>query len=163
MSYPETFKKSVVAQLLSLGGPSERELIAEAGISKSTLHRWKSIYSAGSTRNMKKTRMKSPKNWTAEEKLAAVMESSALDKGALGAWCRAKGVHASQLALWREQLLASVRKGPKVDPEKKALKLEVKELKRDLRRKEKALAETAAILVLKKKLAAYFGEDEEDI
>ena len=113
MSYPEIFKKSVVSKLLSPGGPSERELLAEAGISKSTLHRWKSIYTKGSTRKMKKSRTRRPKEWTPEEKLGAVAETATLDEVALGAWCRSKGVHVSQLCIWREQFLASVRKAPR--------------------------------------------------
>ena len=37
----------------------------------------------------------------------------------------------------------------------------MKELEKELRRKEKALAETAAILVLRKKLNAFFSAAEE--
>lgn len=161
MWYPESFKEATVAKLLSPHGPNEKELLIETGISKATLHRWKAIYAKGSKQRMPR-RQKRTKDWTPEEKLAAITDTATLTDEELGAWCRAKGVHASQLALWKEQFLASVRKGPKVDPEKKALRNQVKDLKRELGRKEKALAETAAILVLKKKLADYFGEDEEN-
>ncbi|GAB7198704.1 hypothetical protein OS12_01450 [Dickeya oryzae] len=39
---------------------------------------------------------------------------------------------------------------------------EIKQLKRELARKEKALAEAAAILVLRKQLRDYYGVTDED-
>jgi transposase-like protein len=106
---------------------------------------------------------KSPHQWSAEEKFTAVMQAANLTDEELGAFCRSKGVHASQLKQWRENFLASVRKGPKVDPEKKGLEKQIASLQRDLRRKERALAEASALLVLKKKAALIWGEGEEDL
>ena len=104
---------------------------------------------------------KRPQDWTAEEKFMAIMETAAMNEEELGSYCRRNGVTSEQLSLWKETCLASIRKGPKVDPERKILEKENKFLKRDLRRKEKALAETAALLVLKKKAAEIWGEGEE--
>ncbi len=44
----------------------------------------------------------------------------------------------------------------------KADKKRIKELERELKRKDKALAEAAAILVLRKKFNAYWSDDSEE-
>ena len=103
-----------------------------------------------------------PQDWSADEKFMAILETANMTEGELGSYCRRSGLTSSQLKLWKEMCLASIRKGPKVDPEKKGLEKEMKMLKRDLRRKEKALAETAALLVLKKKAAQIWGYEEEE-
>lgn len=91
-----------------------------------------------------------PQDWSAEEKFQAVMETANLNETELGAYCRRNGLHTQILEIWRETCLTSIRKGPRINPAEKALKKENKELKRDLRRKVKALAEATALLILKK-------------
>ena len=39
---------------------------------------------------------------------------------------------------------------------------QIKQLKQEIKRKDKALAEAAAILILRKKLNALWGEDEDE-
>lgn len=139
----------MVSRLSSPGGPGIPDLARETGISAATLLRWRRSHQIEGMETLDK-KEKRPQDWSAEEKFMAILEISNMSEEALGAYCRRNGVHASQLELWKEQCLASVRKGPKVDPEKKALSQEIKELKRDLRKKEKALAEASALLILKK-------------
>ena len=93
---------------------------------------------------------------TAEEKVALVLEAAAVPEAELGAFLRRKGVHEAQHAEWREQVtqlaVAGLRGPSKRD--RKAASVEarrVRDLERELQRKEKALAEAAALLVLKKK------------
>ena len=105
---------------------------------------------------------KRPQDWSAEEKFQAVMDSANLNEEELGAYCRRNGLHAEVLGIWRETCLTSIRKGPRVNPVEKALKMELKKVKRDLRRKDKALAEATALLILKKKAELIWGEEGED-
>jgi transposase-like protein len=105
---------------------------------------------------------KRPQDWSAEEKLQAVMDAANLNEADLGEYCRRNGLHTEVLEIWRETCLTSIRKGPRINPVEKALQKEIKELKRDLRRKEKALAEATALLILKKKAALIWGTDGED-
>ena len=106
---------------------------------------------------------KRPQDWSAEEKLQVVLESSSISSEELGAFLRSKGLHESHLEQWRSQMLnglhgkASLKKTKKNGQTK-----EVKELKRELARKDKALAEAAALLVLKKKAQAIWGDEDED-
>lgn len=161
MAYSKEFREALVARLLSPGGPGMRALVRESGVNRNTLRRWKAEFLEGGGWSLE-SKPKKPQDWSAEEKFLAVQETGPINEEDLGAYCRRNGLHVSQLNMWKEQCLASIRKGPKTDPEKKELRQEVKELKRELRRKEKALAETAALLVLKKKVATIWGEEDED-
>ena len=106
--------------------------------------------------------MKRPQDWSAQEKLAAVMEAASLSDEELGAFLRSRGLHEAQLQQWRELMLAglepaAVQRGKQASEGKR-----VRELEKELRRKDKALAETAALLVLKKKAQAIWGDEDDD-
>jgi len=114
--------------------------------------------------NNEKSVSKSPRQWTAREKLEAVLEASRLTDEELGKFLREKGLHSAQLEEWRlaaEVALDSPKKSGRrrVSPEKKV----IKGLEKDLRRMEKALAEAAALLVLQKKAQAIWGDGDDDI
>ena len=92
---------------------------------------------------------KRPENWPAEQKLKTVQEYDALpDEEAQGRLLRKRGLHSGDIERWREEMLQALgRKPNRKDPKNQR----IKELESELRRKEKALAETAALLTLKKK------------
>ena len=158
--YSREFREEMILKLLSPGGPTIPALAERTGVGKTTLARWKGEYLRLEATDMVKP--KRPSDWTAEEKLQAILDTHSLSETETGAWCRTNGLHVKQLDLWREQVLAGIRKGPKSDPEKKALRTEILDLERELRRKEKALTEAAALLVLKKKAQAFLGAAEDD-
>jgi len=107
-------------------------------------------------------RAKRPQDWTGEERLQALIETAGLSEEQVGSWCRGHGLHTHHLAQWRRELTAG-RPGDQGSQETvRALRAENRELKKALRRKEQALAETAALLVLKKKAASIWGEREDD-
>ena len=90
-----------------------------------------------------------------------------MDEASKSAWCRANGVYPQELAVWRENAMSALSGDavPRTSAqEAKQDRRKIKELEREIRRKDKALAETAALLVLSKKVAAIFnrdmGEDE---
>jgi hypothetical protein len=100
---------------------------------------------------------------SSEEKFAVVLESASLNEVELGEYCRRKGLYPQQIHAWRDSCLqANAPAAPKVDRTKlKAQAKHIKQLEAELRRKEKALAEAAALLVLQKKVQALW-EDPED-
>lgn len=158
MAYPAEFREAAVQKLLRPGSPGIEAVARQLNINSNTLTRWRNNYLGRG--NMSKG--KSPKDWTSEEKFKAILETSDLEPTAVGEYCRRNGIHASQLEMWKEQCLASMRRGPKVDPEKRTLENENKSLKKELLRKERALAETAALLVLKKKAEALWRDLEDE-
>jgi transposase-like protein len=98
---------------------------------------------------------------TAEEKLLAIAEAAGVGEPELGAWLREEGLHTADLERWRRQALEGL-KGSRARRSKgqTAEAKRIRELERELRRKEKALAETAALLVLKKKMEVFWEADE---
>lgn len=102
-----------------------------------------------------------PQDWTPEERLRAVQEANALSDQELGEFLRREGLHEADLTQWRraalEGLTPSRERRGKKSPEKKR----IAQLEKELRRKDKALAETAALLVLKKKVQAIWGDEDD--
>ncbi len=155
-----------------MAGPravSANALSQETGVSQGSLSRWlREVGSVGGmTRSSGKTK-NSKKAWTGAEKLRVVTEAAGLSESDLGALLRHEGMHETQLAEWRhsaEAALGEMARG-RAKPSSEDLRTaaRIKELEREVRRKDKALAETAALLVLKKKVQEIWGtwEDEDD-
>ena len=94
-------------------------------------------------------------HWSSEQRLQALLESHALTGPELNAWCREKGLFEHQLKQWRQAFCSVSEPDPRqCRTELRALKTKNEQLQRDLHRKDKALAETAALLVLQKKFQA---------
>ena len=104
-------------------------------------------------------------HWSAEAKLAVVVETTPMSETERGQYCREKGVLPEQVKRWRTECLQGFQISESMSKvareQSKADKAQIKALKKALREKEKALAEAAAILVLRKKLNALWEEDDE--
>lgn len=105
------------------------------------------------------------RQWSGAERLLALHESHGLSGEALHAWCREKGLYEHQLSAWREAFCnspepESAQERRQSKAELKALQSKHEVLQRELRRKERALAEAAALLVLQKKFQALLGDEE---
>ena len=102
---------------------------------------------------------KRPRNWTAEQKMEAVVAYEGMNEEERGLYLRGHGLYSVDIERWRAEMLQSLNKKPKKgDPKDRR----IRELEGELRRKEKALAETAALLVLKKKAQAIWGDSEDE-
>jgi len=163
--YSAAFRSKMVAKLTGPHAKSANALSAETGLAQATLSRW--LREASTLRrrmpnddDVPETR-KQPQEWSPEEKLRVVLEASALSEGELGAYLRSKGIHSAVLEEWRQQALAGLR-GTETASKLQTESREVRELKRELKRKDKALAETAALLVLKKKAQEIWGDEDDD-
>ena len=171
--YSKAFRTLMVQKMTSPDRPDVESLSAEVGFPQSTLYRWVSDAGKLTPRSdsvaplvtdptQRPLKMKRPQDWNAKEKLAAVLEAASLSDEELGAFLRSKGLHEAQLQQWRDLMLAGLEP-MKVSRDKKAPETKrIRELEKDLRRKDKALAETAALLVLKKKAQAIWGGEDDD-
>lgn len=159
-------KEKMIKRMLPPENISPSNLSIETGISKSTLATWKTRAINGQTTKDHGR----PKNIiTSREKFMIVMETYTLSEIELSKYCRENGFYAEDIKKWRLTCIDAntVKVEDRVDTndlkaELTEEKKKFKELQKDLRIKEKALAETAALLVLRKKLNAIFGENEED-
>lgn len=169
MRYSPAFRALMIQKMTDPDGPSPVSLADEIGVSRSSLYRWVSEADTGDiaaaaepptfAESMKRlTNMKRPQDWSAEEKLTAVLEAAALSEDEMGVFLRSRGLHDAQLQQWRDQMLIGLE--PKAV--KRAESKRIHELEKELRRKDKALAETAALLVLKKKAQEIWGDEDDD-
>jgi transposase-like protein len=140
------------------------ELVEATGITDVTLYTWrKQARAAGA---VVPGDGKQADQWSSQEKFRVVLESAGLNEAELAEYCRRKGLYVEQIKAWRtvcEQAngLPRPAKTRHERDEEKASKKRIKQLEREMRRKEAALAETAALLVLRKKAEALWGKDED--
>lgn len=161
MQYTVAFRAKMVQRMLGPNAKSATALADEIGINQPTLSRW---LRDARTLSGTMTRQKNQSlKWTSSEKLRIVLTASQLKDDELGAFLRREGVHEHQLEQWRSMILAALdgdaAKKPR-GPSPEARELVV--LRRDLRRKDTALAEVSALLVLKKKADAIWGVVDDD-
>ena len=112
-----------------------------------------------------KKQSKRPQDRTAEEKLNIIIEYENLPEERRGQYLRKEGLYAENIASWRKQLEAALspsKKMPIKDSGRPEDRRKIKELERELMRKDKALAETTALLVLKKKANLIWGTGEDE-
>jgi len=171
MEYGDAVRARMVRRMVGPSSVSATALAAEVGIPQQTLSRW--LRAAATVRSVSSTKPsdpsiqtqeplvpRRPQDWAPLERAAAVLEASQLAEGELGEFLRRKGLHREHLDEWRlalEESLAQPRSGRRPSGEAKR----IKELERELARKDKALAEATAILVLKKKLSALWGDEDD--
>jgi hypothetical protein len=162
--YSPERKEAVIKRMMPPENTPVPVLVEETGISDVTLYHWrkqaraKGLVVPGDGRN--------PENWSPEDKFAVVLETATMNEAELAEYCCKKGLFVEQIAVWKENCLqgnASAAEQSKAEKRQARLaRKEVKQLKRELRRKEKALAETAALLALRKKMHAIWGEDADE-
>lgn len=162
--YTKEEKEKLIARMLPPEGISISKLSVETGISKSTLATWKSKATVSKIKGSNT----SNKAISSREKFLIVMKTYTMSESDLAKYCRENGLYVEEVKQWRSSCIAAndstknINKSSILEDQLKEEKKKAKELEKDLRRKEKALAETAALLVLRKKLDAIFGESEED-
>jgi transposase-like protein len=172
MHYAEMFKRKMIQKMTGPDAISATALSRQVEVSQSTLSKWlrkagieppcvNLNESHGHTKMAKKMISKAPKEWSAEEKLKVVLEASAVADDQLGAFLRLKGLHETHLQQWRLQMLDGLQNGcsPKKPKRNTSDIKRIRALEKELKRKDKALAETAALLVLKKKVQEIWGDD----
>lgn len=160
MRYTKEFRDKVIERALS-GGDLQETLAAEFGIGRSTIQYWLREHRREHTQSVSnKDKRASP--WGRAEQLEALLATHGLSEEQLGAWCRQHGVHSYQLAQWRQALIEGPQDKATSAGQTRTLRQENRSLRKELRRKDRALAEATALLVLKKKASAIWGEEEDD-
>jgi transposase len=157
--YTEEFKKVAVQKYFSKGNRSLLDLCKEIGISRSSLRIWVQQYKKYANNSGMKDIPKRPQDWTAAEKIRALFEYENLSLEKQGEFLRSNGLHSSHVLEWKKLCISSL--SSKVNnTEVIEANRKIKELERDLSRKDKALSETAALLVLKKKADLIWGIED---
>ena len=172
MGYPDMFKRSMIQKMTGTDAISATALSKEVDVPQPTLSKWLRMAGIGpsyvSNNVQEYTKMAKikdsmrPNDWSAEDKLKVVVEASSLDDKHLGALFRRKGLHQAHIEQWRSQMLNGLQKDPSKNKSgRKNVDVQrIRALEKELNRKDKALAETAALLVLKKKVQEIWGDED---
>ena len=157
-TYSEAFIEQALVKAYSRGNRSITSVANDLNMNHHTLRYWMQKKSM-KTNGTAPVKEKRPNDWTFEEQLTALQESHGLTGEALQAWCRERGLFPHNLTSWKAAFCAGGKEAAPKPGEIRSLKDENVKLKRELLRKEKALAEAAALLILQKKFRALW-EDE---
>ncbi len=150
MRYSEGEKEKIVKEMLTSKFDGMTKLSKESGISMSTLYKWKDKYKGQKGEEMSKSSIKES---NASEKFEYILEASKMNEEELGKWLRTKGLHNEHLVIWKQELQKILmNERQKKSKELLESRAEIQRLEKELQRKEKALAEMAALVVLKKKV-----------
>lgn len=167
MAYGPRVRERLVQRLFGPTPMTMSALAEESGISQQTLSRWRSAASTvpAMSQHQKQKRSatpKSPRQWTAAEKLQVVLDATALSDAELGAFLRERGLHTTQLLSWRATIAAALSERPRRKPEARAEQQRIRVLEKELLRKDRALAEVTALLALRKKVEMIWGDGDGD-
>lgn len=161
MEYSRAVKLGVLKKVLPPEARSIVEVSRETGINDQTIRNWVKKSESGIFPDS--LQESSPRFMSPKEKYQLVLEAAGVDNEQLGGFLRERGLHSEHLTIWDQELREMIdKKNDKKDQELKALKKRNQELEKELQRKEKALAEAAALLLLKKKLDALMGDQKGD-
>jgi len=159
--YSQEFKEQIVRKMMPPTSQSVAQISRETHISSPTLYAWRNQYRAQGY--VVPATHKDPEGWDWKAKAAAVIATQTMNEAEKSAYCRAQGIYPEQLEAWEIGFEAADSiKSPLSKAEEAAARKKMKQLERELRRKDKALAEAAALLVLSKKVQAIWGTKEED-
>ncbi len=162
--YSKERKDAVIQKMMPPLNTPISQLIKETGISDATLYTWR--------KQARKQGLtvpgdgKNPEDWSSEDKFAVVLETATLNEAELAEYCRKKGLYVEQIAAWKASCLSAnknqAQQKKQLQEQRSQDKKKIRQLEKELVRKEKALAETAALLVLRKKADAIWGDDQDD-
>ena len=169
--FTQSFKIQAVEKALErANGVTVKDIADDLGVGHSTLGKWTLLARKQKLEPMQDNEVprmikeKRPQDWSTEEKLNMVIACASLDEEKVSELCREQGVFPHHIKQWKQDFVSGQSASPKVSvrSDNKSLRQENKALKKELNRKDKALAETAALLVLQKKVNAIWGNDEDN-
>jgi transposase len=162
--YSEEFKEKIIQKMMPPNAMSVAQIHREAGVSEPTLYSWRNqVRGEGVAVPADPS---NPEQWSGQDKLAVVIETAAFNEQELSEYCRGKGLYVEQIDRWKRAAIAGNDSSGQVlrveRREWRKQRVKVRELEKELRRKEKALAEAAALLILEKKAQVIWGDRGEE-
>ena len=164
MNYSPEYKEAILRRMLPPNNESISKIAKEEGLSEQTLRNWrdkarKEGFATPGTDAQ-------PDDWTTQDKFLIVVETASLNETELAEYARKKGVYIEQIKAWKDACMNAnggiAREAARLNRELKESQKERKKLEREIQRKDKALAEAAALLVLSKKANAIWGDPEDE-
>src|SRR5690625_3746139 len=154
--YSDELKEQIVKKMMAPSSRSVADIARETGISAPTLYAWRKQFQKRGY--VMPTRGSRAPGWDAKARLAAVIKTAAMNEVERSTWCRESGVYPERLDAWRAAFES--QDSPASEADLRGERQRRRRLEKELKRKERALAETAALLALSKKAEAIWGIDE---
>jgi transposase len=162
--YTQEFKDAVLVRMMPPNNESIKSISDELGISEQSLYKWRQ--KARTDGNATPGNGQTAERWSSEDKFLVVMESYSMNQSELAEYCRKKGLYKEQIDASRSVCLnantGELNQTKRLSQELKEERRRTSEIEKDLRKKEKALAEAAALLLLRKKARAIWGDQEDE-
>jgi len=160
--YSEEFKYSMMMKMMPPQNQSVSEVARETGLSEATLHKWrkqaraKGLAAPGGEQDVER--------WSTQDKFLIVLETARLSEVEMAEYCRSKGLYVEQVLAWKDACMQAnggvAQQAARLQKELRQKDQNLRKVIQELRRKESALAETAALLVLRKKANAIWGDGD---
>jgi len=158
--YSPELKNSIIVKMMPPENKSITQLVRETGVPEATLNQWRKKARAGGCAAPADNH--EAERWSPQDKFLIVVEAAGLNEVELAVYCRSKGLFVEQVQAWRDACMQAnggvAKESARHQHELKQSARRIKELERQLHRKNEALAETAALLVLRKKANAIWGD-----
>ena len=164
MNYSPEYKDSILRRILPPNNESITKIAREEGLSEQTIRNWqnkarKEGYAAPGKDAV-------PDDWSTQDKFLIVVETASLNETELAEYARKKGLYVEQIKAWKDACMNAnggiAKEAARLNRELKESQRERKKLEKEIQRKDKALAEAAALLVLSKKATAIWGDPEDE-
>ena len=164
MKYSKEYRESILRRIMPPNSESIARIAKEEGISEQTLRNWQKRarrdgYAALGTDAQSE-------EWSTQDKFVIVVETASMNESELAEYARKKGLYVEQIKAWRDACMNAnggiAKEAARLNRALKDSQKERRKLERELHRKEKALAEAAALLVLRKKARAIWGDPEDE-
>ena len=164
MAYTRRVKETAIRMMLPPENVALSKISETLGVAPATLKKWRNELRANG--------YAAPANeepadqWSSQDKFLIVVETMNLNEVELSEYCRKKGLYPEQVKQWQETCMSANGNIPsqvaELVQQDKALQKELRQVRKELQRKESALAEAAALLILRKKAEAIWGTPDED-
>ena len=164
MNYSPELKNALLRRMLPPNNESITKIAREEGIPEQTLRNWRD---KARREGMAVPGIDAlPDDWSTQDKFLIVVETASMNETDLADYARKKGLYVEQIKAWRDACMNAnggvAKEAARLNRKLRDSEKERKKLEKELQRKEKALAETAALLVLSKKANAIWGDPEEE-
>jgi len=162
MKYSQELKDSILRRILPPNNESIAKVAREEGLPEQTIRTWRDRARANGTPAPAKS---NSDEWSTQDKFLIVVETASMNESELAEYARKKGLYVEQIKSWKDACMNAnggvAQEAAKLNRELKDEQKARKKLEKEIQRKDKALAEAAALLVLSKKANAIWGDPED--
>jgi len=162
MKYSQELKDAILRRILPPNNESIAKVAREEGLPEQTIRLWRDKARSNGTPAPARA---NAEEWSTQDKFLVVVETASMNESELAEYARKKGLFIEQIKAWRDACMNAnggiAKEAAKLNRELKEEQKARKKLEKEIQRKDKALAEAAALLVLSKKANAIWGDPED--